>query len=323
MKASSGSISEFDEQTVKLLMNLQYDLPLTTTPLSDLAEKTGLDEEFVLQKLKELHEKGVVKRYGANLNYRAFSRLQRAALVAAKVDESRIEEVAEIINSYRPKHNYWRDYEYNVWFTIKAENFEAVEKLAAEIMEKCGVQDYMVLPTKRVYKMDVKYDLTKGISWSESSDAKFDVPKVEELGIDKNLLFRLEKLEFERRPFLRLTKYGYREEEIVSLISELIEKGVVRDFSGVLKERKIGFKENGMHVIKTDKPEKLAKKLAKMPEITHLVERKTPESWRYPIYFMVHAVEKKLIERVKNEVEKLPEVEEIMVLYSVKDLMGL
>jgi len=322
MKTSSKSTSEFDEQTVKLLMNLQYELPLTITPLTDLAEKIELDEEFVLQKLRELHKKGVVKRYGANLNYRAFSKQQRAALVAAKVDESRIEEIARIINSYRPKHNYWRDYEYNVWFTIKAESFEAVEKLASEIMGKCNVKDYIVLPTKRVYKMDVKYDLIKGISWSENPDAKFDVPKVEELGIDKSLLFELEKLEFVRRPFLRLTKYGYREEELVSLISELMDKGVVRDFSGVLKERKIGFKENGMHVIKTDKPEKLAKKLAKIPEITHLVERITPDLWRYPLYFMVHAVEKKPIERVKNKVENLPEVEEIKVLYSIKDLMS-
>ncbi len=322
MSLSLKSASDFDEKTVRLLMALQYELPLTTTPLSDLAEMTGLNEEFVFKRVREFYEDGTVKRYGANLNYRAFSREQRAALIAAKVEESRIEEVARIINSYRPKHNYWRDAEYNVWFTLKAEDFEAVERLAREVIEKCRIKEYVVLPTKRVYKMDVKYDLLKGISWSEKSEEKFDVPKVEELGLDKVMLRKLERLEVVDRPFLRFKEYGYSEEEVVDLISELIELGVVRDFSGVLKERKVGFCENGMNVIRTGEPEKLAKKLAKRPEITHLVERVVPEEWPYPIYFMVHAVTRDLIENVKSEVSEMSEVEEIRVLYSVKDLMS-
>ncbi len=300
-------------------MGLQYSLPLTTTPLTSLAEELELEENFVLEKVRELHASGVVKRYGANLNYRAFAKQQRAALVAARVDESRIEEVAKIINSYKPKHNYWRDHTYNVWFTLKAEDCKAVEKLAREVMEKCNVEDYIVLPTKRVYKMDVKYDLIRGVSWSEKSEEKFDVPKVEELGIDRKLLLKLERLEVVERPFLI---DNYSEEELIDLVKELIELGVVRDFSGVLKERKIGFMENGMNVVKTDEPEKLARKLAKKPEITHLVERTVPESWPYPVYFMVHATSKEPIERVRQEVSEMPEVEEIKVLYSVKDLMA-
>ncbi|RUM33021.1 MAG: Lrp/AsnC family transcriptional regulator [Archaeoglobus sp.] len=318
---SSKSSSKFDSQTVRLLMDIQYRLPLTTTPLSELAERANIKEDFVINRLRELHKTGVIKRYGANLNYRAFSKQQRAALVAAKVDESRIEEVARIINSYRPKHNYWRDASYNVWFTIKAEDFEAVERLAAKIMEDCCVKDYIVLPTKRVYKMDVKYDLIRGTSWSENTDAKFDVPKVEEIGIDRELLIKLERLEFTKRPFLSFKKYGYSEEELVSLISELTKIGVVRDFSGVLKERKIGFRENGMNLIKTDKPEKLARKLVSRAEITHLVERVVPEEWNYPVYFMVHAVNRESIEKVRKEIANMNEVEEIKVLYSIKDLM--
>ncbi len=303
-------------------MAIQYEMPLTTTPLVSLAEETELSKDFVFRKIKEFYADGTVKRYGANLNYRAFSKQQRAALIAARVEESRIEEVARIINSYRPKHNYWRDAEYNVWFTLKAEDFEAVEELAKEVLDRCGIRDYVILPTKRVYKMDVKYDLIRGVSWSEKSEEKFDVPKVEELGLDKSMLRKLEKLEVVERPFLKFREYGYGEEEIVDLISELIELGIVRDFSGVLKERKVGFRENGMNVVKTENPEKLARKLARRPEITHLVERVVPEEWPYQIYFMVHAVAREPIESVKSEVAEMEGVEEIRVLYSVKDLMG-
>ncbi len=310
------SKSTFDEETTKLLMGIQYSLPLTTTPLVDLADELGLKSEFVMKKVKEFYG-NVIKRYGANLNYRAFSKQQRAALIAARVDESRIKEVAKVINSYNPKHNYWRDDYYNVWFTLKAKDVDSVKALAEEVMEKCGVEEYIILPTKRVYKMDVKYDLIRGISWSEKSEEKFDVPKVEELGLDANLLRKLEKLRVTERPFSNL---GYSEEELVDLIKELIDMGVVRDFSGVLKERLAGFKENGMNVVKTEEPEKVSKKLAKRPEITHLVEREVPENWQYPVYFMVHAVKREYIERVRRDVEKMSGVEEIRVLYSIMDL---
>ncbi|AEA47635.1 Lrp/AsnC family transcriptional regulator [Archaeoglobus veneficus] len=311
----------FSENDVRLLMAIQYRLPLCEQPLLELAEREKLDPDFVLRRVKEFREKGVIKRYGANLNYRAFSTEHKAALVGANVEEDRIKEVARIINAANPKHNYWREHEhYSVWFTIKARNEEELFSKIDELMKKCNVEDYVVLPTKRVYKMDVKYDLIKGISWSEKSLEKFDVPKVEELGLDASLLRRLESLDVCERPFSKFAENGYTESELVDLIAELIKKGVVRDFSGVLKERKIGFLENGMTVIKTDNPEKLALKLVEeLPQITHLVERKVPDGWQYPLYFMVHATRREPIEKIRESLRGYG-VEDTRTLYSKADL---
>ncbi|WP_257640118.1 Lrp/AsnC family transcriptional regulator [Archaeoglobus fulgidus] len=63
---------------VELLMALQYELPLSTTPLVDLAEKLGRKPEDVMRAVREYIEQGVVKRYGLNLNYRAFSNYKRS-----------------------------------------------------------------------------------------------------------------------------------------------------------------------------------------------------------------------------------------------------
>jgi len=306
------------EDDVKLLMAIQYRLPLCEQPLAELAEREGLSEEFVLKKVKKLRKEGVIKRYGANLNYRAFSSEHKAALVGAAVEESRIKEVARIINATNPKHNYWREYEhYSVWFTVKAGSEEELFRKTEELMQKCGVNNYIVLPTKRVYKMDVKYDLKRGISWSEKGLEAFDVPNVEELGLEVPVLRKLESLDVCKRPFSKLA--GYTESELVDLIAELIEKGVVRDFSGVLKERKIGFSENGMTLVKADNPRKLALRLVKIPQITHLVEREVPHKWQYPLYFMVHATNRSLIEKVREELKKYG-VEEARILYSRADL---
>jgi len=94
----------------------------------------------------------------------------------------------------------------------------------------------------------------------------------------------------------------------------------VRDFSGVLSERGIGFKYNGMNVLKTRNPEAVARDLLSFPEITHLVERITDEKWNYPIYFMVHAVDREKIEAVARRALEISGVEELKIIYSRANL---
>jgi len=303
-----------------ILMKIQYELPLTETPFLDLADEIGIDPEDLMDRLRKYKNEGIIKRIGANLNYKAFGKIGKAVLVAFACDDR----IAEIINEIpNLKHNYLRDHpRYKVWFTFKGRDVEELRRIVEEVASKSGVSDYLFLPSKRVYKMDVKYDLFKGISWSEKGLEREDVPKMEDLGIDADMLFELERrLPIAERPFKPIAdKYGYTEAEIVDLLKELINKGVVRDFSGVLRERKIGFTENGMNLVKVEDAESLALKLVEeFPQITHLVEREVPEEWPYPLYFMVHADSREKIERVRREIEERYGVE-ILTLYSIRNL---
>lgn len=297
----------------ELLMAIQYNLPLSTKPLVDLAEKLGKAYEDVEKKLKEYVSIGIVKRYGANLNYRAFPNYKQSSLIGFKLKESEAKRINEL--GERVKHNYIRDGDFNVWFTLKGSNISEIEEIVLKLASELKVEDYVILPTKRVYKMDVKYDLYKGISWSHGVEPE-NVAKITELGLGEEIK-KIEALPVSKRPFYEL---GMNEEETVSLIEELIKKGVVRDFSGILNESKIGFKFNGMNVVATAHPERLAKKLLGFNQITHLIERIPSHKWNYPIYFMIHAVEREKIENLKNEIAKLEEVEKIRVFYSKANL---
>ncbi len=308
---------------IDLLMELQYSLPLSTTPLADLAENLGRSYDEVEKTLRLYVQKGIIKRYGVNLNYRAFSGIKQAALVGFKAHD--VEKVARRINEFDEitvKHNFLRDAEYDVWFTIKARSVEEIEKTVARIAYEVGVTDYVILPTKRVYKMDVKYDLRRGISWSTRGMEPESVAMISELGLDESFVRSLESLEVVRRPFARYANLGYGEEEVVSIIEELLDRNVGRDFSGVLRESKIGFKENGMTVLRIrGEAEKIAKELIeKFPQITHLIERVACENWNYPLYFMVHATNREPIEKIRDEVLKIEGVEEARVVYSTRNL---
>ncbi len=298
----------------ELLMAFQYSLPLTTTPLQDLAERLGRDYEEVEKKLREYKSRGILKRYGANMNYRAFPNFKQSSLVGFKIDVEKAKKINEL--GERVKHNFLRDAEFNVWFTLKGKDVEEIMRIVEKMAEDVEAQDYVVLPTKRVYKMDVKYDLYKGVSWSYGVEPEKVVP-ISELGLSEEIK-KLESLPISRKPFLEL---GIKEEEAVDLISELIKKGVARDFSGVLSERGIGFKFNGMNVLKTENAERVARKLLKnYPQITHLIERVANEKWDYPLYFMVHAVEKRMIEEIANEVRKIDDVKDLRTVYSKENL---
>ncbi|MFP3909238.1 MAG: Lrp/AsnC family transcriptional regulator [Archaeoglobaceae archaeon] len=313
----------FNPEEKKILMALQYDLPLSQNPFVDLAHNIQLDQDLVLETIKKFKREGVIKRIGADLNYRALKLKGKAALVGAAVEENRIEDVARLINSINPKHNFWRENDrFNVWFTIKARSEEEVIEDTNELMNRCGIRNYVVLPTRRVYKMDVKYDLYKGVSWSNKGVEPEEVPHVENLGLDVKLLKQLGDLPVGEMPLKSFQEYGYSEQEIVDLIKDLTGKGIFRDFSGVLSERKIGIKENGMTVIKPGNNINriISQLLDNVPQITHLVERKIIGNWEYPIYFMVHAVSKEPIEEIKDKVIKFDDVEDAKVLYSKMDL---
>ncbi|MDI9646775.1 MAG: Lrp/AsnC family transcriptional regulator [Archaeoglobales archaeon] len=304
---------------IKVLMAIQYSLPLTTTPLVDLAENLGKNYYDLEKEIKFYKDNGILRRYGVTLNYKALSNFKQAALVGFRAGD--YIRVANLLNSFdeiKIKHNFLRDSFYNLWFTVKGYDVEEIKKFVDEVAKKTGVADYVVLPTKKVYKMDVKYDLYRGISWSEKIIELEEVPSLKDLGIEEEFILQLESLPVERRPF---RSFGYKEEEIVSILEELIKKGVCRDFSGILNEKKIGFKENGMFAIKTSKPSKIAEKLLySYPQITHLVERIPSEKWNYSLYFMVHATSREPIERIKSEVEKLNSVEDVTVIYSKENL---
>ena len=302
-------------------MKMQYSLPLSTTPLVDLAEEMGRDVESVLEAVKRYAGYGVLKRYGLNLNYRAFSNYRKAALVGFKAEN--FKEVAKIINrhdEFRVKHNFLRDDHYNVWFTIKGRDTEEIRRSVESIALETGVSDYVILPTKRIYKMDVKYDLYKGVSWSERDLEPENIPKIVELGFDEDFVRKLESLEITERPFSGFPSYS--EEEVVDIVRELMDRGVGRDFSGVLKERKVGFRENGMTVLKvSEEPEKVARiLLKKFPQITHLIERVVDERWNYPLYFMVHAAKREPIEEIRERVLRIKGVKEARTIYSKANL---
>jgi siroheme decarboxylase len=143
----------------RLLDDFQRDFPLQPRPFAALAERLGVDETEVLERLRRLQEQGAISRIGAVLTpHRAgWSTLAAMALPAEELDQA-----AELVSSYpEVNHNYGREHELNLWLVVTAPSRERVEAVLQDIetRTRCPVLD---LPLLEAYRLDLGFAL----SWS-------------------------------------------------------------------------------------------------------------------------------------------------------------
>ncbi len=135
---------------------VQTEFPICTEPYKVIGEKIGISEQEVLNRLERLMQQDVIRRLGGVFDSRKLG--YKGTLCAIKVPPHRIDEVAEVVNSYIGiTHNYLRDYEYNMWFTILAQSPEKVEQILSEIKQKTGINDVINLPSQRFFKVMVNF----------------------------------------------------------------------------------------------------------------------------------------------------------------------
>ena len=113
--------------------------------------------------MRSLRERGLIRRIGGVLSTRQLG--LTGTLVALKVPSERIEEVAAIVNDCpNVTHNYLRDYEYNMWFTVTANSREQVLEVVAEIGRATGIDELLELPSLQTFKIGVKLNFENACS---------------------------------------------------------------------------------------------------------------------------------------------------------------
>jgi hypothetical protein len=83
-----------------------------------------------------------------------------STLVALRVPENAVDVAAQIINSYAGvTHNYEREGEYNIWFTLAAASDEALASTLEEIKGRIHPLSSLVVPVKRILKLKTNFKL--------------------------------------------------------------------------------------------------------------------------------------------------------------------
>jgi len=164
------------EEDKEFIRELQKDLEITDKPFLKAAQKLGMSEDQIFEKLKHYEEIGVMRRYAAILRHRDVGFVANGMIVW-KVPEQRITEVGEKLGAFpQVSHCYQRpvypDWPYNVFSMIHCKSQEEANDMAKEIQTQIDVGEYKILfSAKEFKKTRVEYFVEQNFSLEEKIPA--------------------------------------------------------------------------------------------------------------------------------------------------------
>ena len=149
-------MSVIDEKDRKILNQIQVDFPVDSRPYKILAEKIGIREDELIQRINQMKKDLLIRRIGGNFSPDRLG--YYSTLCAAKVPEDKIEVFTKTVNEYSGvTHNYKRDHEFNIWFTFIETSVEIIKTNLENIKKTTKVETILNLPATRVFKISANF----------------------------------------------------------------------------------------------------------------------------------------------------------------------
>ena len=140
----------------RIIAAIQQDIAVTARPYLKIAQDLGISETELLQNLKALCQRGVIRRFGATLRHQR-SGFKANAMIAWKVDEDRIDDVGQKMASFQQvSHCYRRNptefWPYNLYTMVHAHDEQACHDIARQMSQAASVGDYALLFSREELK---------------------------------------------------------------------------------------------------------------------------------------------------------------------------
>ncbi len=154
MDKSEPPMDDLDRRIIGLI---QDDFPLESRPYAVIGERVGCSEEEAFRRVIAMKKAGVIRRVGGHFDSRKLGYV--TTLVGMKVPEKDVDRLAALINSYpQVTHNYEREGQVNLWFTLVAESRREIERILDQIKAQAPDAEVFDLPAKRIFKLKVHFD---------------------------------------------------------------------------------------------------------------------------------------------------------------------
>lgn len=322
MQLDQQCIDPLDKQ---LLNDIQWTFPLSDRPYLEIATKHELSEEDVMRRISLMKRSGLIRQINAIFDTRKLG--YKSALVAFAVKKQKLETVAQEVNKHPGvSHNYERDHEFNMWFTLAVPPDGDLKKDLEQMASLEGVIKFRLLPTLKLYKIGVKLDMVNSDPSKLTPDDNIktlDQKKFELTSRDKEFIRELQKdLDVSTRPFDNSAKnLGITLDELFKKATEYESIGVMRRFAAILRHRDAGFTANGMIVWKVsdDKIDEVGYKLASFPQVSHCYRRPVYPDWPFSLFSMIHARTVEAANKIAVELSNFVGINEYRILFSSRE----
>jgi siroheme decarboxylase len=319
-----GSAVPLDELDRKLLNLLQGSFPIASRPYAEVARLAELTEDEVLRRTRRLLDERIIREVTPIFDTRVLG--YSSMLVAAKVDPENPWRAAKIINSHPGvSHNYLRDHDFNLWFTIATEpdsplgldgTLQLLERLT-------GAESVRQLPTLRLFKIRMDLEMEQGTEVLAAAAEAVDYrePEAIELSDLDYAVIRATQgpMEVVSEPFAApAAELGVSQEELFEQLESMRERRALRRVAAILFHRRAGFSANGMGVWKVPEERivELGPRMASFRGISHCYQRPTYADWPYSVFTMAHGRSKEECDAILDSIAEDTGIHERRTLYS-------
>ncbi|HEY9204099.1 MAG TPA: Lrp/AsnC family transcriptional regulator [Sulfurimonas sp.] len=307
----------------EILSRIQKKFPLVAKPFKAIADELGMSEDEVLEILREQKKGNIIRQTSAIFDTKRLGYI--SSLVAFKIPADKISDAVKIINSHPGiSHNYERNHDFNIWFTLAvAPNSKlGLEKTLEVLAEATGAEEYIMLPTLKLFKINVKLNTTG------KDEKKEEVKRVKHSDIELTPLHHavIRRAQYDidivSEPFKEIVdELGIDYDTFFGILDELQEAGVMRRFASILNHRKAGFSANAMVVWDVDEAngEAIGEKAAAFSAVSHCYLRPKYANWPYNLFTMVHGKSTDETNAIIAEMASEIEARSHMPLYSSRE----
>ena len=319
-----GAARPLEDIERKILNLMQGRFPLEERPYAAVAREAGLEEAQVLTMVEQLLKDRIIRQVTPIFDTRALG--YGSMLVAAKVDPEHPWRAATAINAHPGvSHNYLRNHDFNMWFTIAVEEDSelGLQGTLDILAREAGATSIRQLPTLTLFKIRMDLEMegdTKDLASKVEMVAPAPVEKVPFDDFDKAVIRATQgDLPVVSEPYADAAKeLGVSVPVLLDHMAGMRERGILRRVAAILFHRRAGFSANGMGVwnVPEDRIAEIGPQMPAYRGISHCYQRPTYADWPYSVFTMAHGRSKEECDAILDAIAEETGITERATLYS-------
>jgi DNA-binding Lrp family transcriptional regulator len=319
-----GAAIPLDDLDKRLLNLMQGSFPIEPRPYLRVADLAEIEEQEAMARVRHLLAERIIRQVTPIFDTRALG--FSSMLVAAKVDPENPHRAAQVINAHPGvSHNYLRNHEFNLWFTIATEPDSplGLEGTLRALAQEAGAESVRQLPTLKLFKIRMDLEMEGDTDALSSSTVASEPIELDPQPYDELDIAVIRALQGDMpvvsEPYApAAAELGLAQDRFLEHLAGMRERGLLRRVAAILYHRRAGFSANGMGVWKVPDADihDVGRRMAAVRGISHCYQRPTYKDWPYSVFTMAHGRSKQECDAILDSISEMTGIDERATLYS-------